>query len=238
MAEAELAGLLQEAFESGNALAPLPASLVPLDTSQGEAVALQVLEALRMQPCGLRLAAAPVEGAPGATVIGPMLEGRLLSPARPVALAALRHAQATAAVVAVLAQPLPADADVDPVIAAFHPAIDIAAGRLREPHASTALLAADLGGLGLVVVGQRARHGAVFTGLPVTLCVQGRRPRPIIRDLREAVASAATAARRFGGLPAGAILVLAGLSSPITPAVGTRLSAGLGPLGRVTATFA
>ena len=48
-----------------------------------------------------------------------------------------------------------------------------------------------------------------------------------------------SAARRMGGLPAGALLVVAGLGPPArSPEPGMVLGAGFGPLGRVRAGFA
>src|SRR5690606_34652678 len=123
---------------------------------------------------------------------------------------------------------------------ALHPAIDVGASRFRDPLGTAALLAADLGGLGFVVAGR----GAAIPpggggGVPVVLEPAGGpgRPRgrrgggtstaeaePVV-DLLAALAPAAAAARRLGGLPTGAILVAAGLSSPITPEPGMSLRA-------------
>jgi 2-keto-4-pentenoate hydratase len=232
-AESDLAGWLAEAFETGNALAPVPPSHIPADAMAGEAVAAATLERLGMAPCGLRL----LPGPDGAPLAGPMLEGRLLSPATPVALATLRHARASAAIVAVLAEALLAEAAAPPVIGALHPAIDIAAWRLRDAPMAAGLMAADLAGLGLVVVGRRARAVPPLPAgpVPVRLTPAGRRAAPTAVDLAAALAEAAAAARRLGGLPAGAVLVLAGLGPALAPVPGVELAASLGALGRVRA---
>lgn len=232
-AETELAGWLAEAFETGNALAPCPASHLPADTGQGERVAAAVLGRLDMAPCGVRWAPGP-QGHP---IAGPMLEGRLLSPSTPVALTAVRHPRASAAIIAVLAQPLTGQDDGPPAIARLHPAIDIAGGRLRSPHDLAGMQAADLGGLGLVVAARRGVAAPDLAVIPVTLAAPGRRPRPQMVALAAGLGAAAASARRLGGLPAGALLVLAGLSPARVPEPGMRLSAGFGPLGRVAAIF-
>jgi 2-keto-4-pentenoate hydratase len=233
------AAWLAEAFETGNALAPLPPALAPADARAGERIALAVLESLGLAACGVRLAPGPGDTG-GQPVAGPMLEGRLLSARTPVLVGALRHARASAAVIAVLAEDLPEGGTGLPALAALHPAIDIAASRFRDGPGTAALLAADLGGLGQVVVGRRLPSWdiAALHAVPVTLVPTGRRPRATETDLVAALVSAADAARRLGGLPAGAVLVAAGLSATVTPEPGTRLSAGFGPLGRVIARFA
>ena len=221
---------LAEAIETGNPLRDLPDDLAPPDQDAGEDIAIATLEALGLVACGVRLLRLP----DGALLAGPMLEGRLLAQAAPVALGALRHPSLTAAAIGVLAEDLPGDGHGLPCFAALHAALDIAATRFTETPASLALRAADLGGLGLVVAG---RPRAVEPGLirvligPAGLRRQGH---PV--DLLDAFAAAAQAARRLGGLPAGALLVVAGLSPPV-PAEGL-VAADLGPLGKVEARFA
>jgi 2-keto-4-pentenoate hydratase len=188
-------------------------------------------------PCGVRLVLPREAGAPA--VAGPVLEGRLLPQHTKLALAALRHARATAAIVAVLAEDLPAEAGAMPTLSALHPAIDVAASRFRDAPSDPALLSADLGGLGLIVLGRRApAMPAVRNGLPASLSVARRRSRPETVDADEGMRRAADAARRLGGtLPAGSILILAGLTPAITPAPGSTMVARLGPIGRATAEF-
>lgn len=235
--EEEAAGWLAEAFETGNPLSGLPDPLAPRDVAAGERIAAAVLDRLGLVPCGVRLGPGCD---PGSVVAGPMLEGRLLAPRTPVLLGALRHARASAAVLAVLGEPLDPEAAGLPAFAALHPAIDIAAGRFTAPASSARLLAADLAGLGQVVAGRAAATASPedLRAAAVTLAPAGRRPRPRPVDLAARLAEAVAAARRLGGLPAGAILVVAGLSDAQPPPPGGVLAAGLGPLGRVRASFA
>jgi 2-keto-4-pentenoate hydratase len=232
---------LREAVETGNPLAPLPPEFAPGRVAEGERIAALVLERIGLAACGVRLAPGP-EVRP---VAGPVLEGRLLPAGATLALAALRHASATAAIVAVLAEDLPRARRGGPAglpaLAAVHPALDVAASRFRDPPRRAALLAADLAGLGQVVVGRRAAAAALSDDdgrrVPVALSAPNRRPRGEPRDLHAALEAAAAAARRLGGLPAGALLVVAGLSPAVAPEAGLALAAGLGPLGRVKASF-
>lgn len=230
------AGWLAEAVETGNPLAPLPAEAVPATVPEGQAVAALVLERLGLVPCGLRLAPSPE----GGMVPGPVLEGRLLPDGASVALAALRHAGVAPAVLGVLAEALPAEGgDALPRFAALHPALDIASWRLREPPREAALAAADLAGLGLLVVGRRAR-GAEPTSCRLGFGAAGAPPRrgrrSLEADLPAALRAAAQAAREAGGLPAGAVLV-AVLGPPLVPQAEMEVSASLGSFGRVRARF-
>jgi hypothetical protein len=220
---------LAEAVETGHPLAPLPPEIAPRDLAEAEATAAAVLEALEIVPCGLRLLRRPEAGA----LAGPMVEGRLLPSGAAVSPGTLRHPFVTAAAIGVLAEPLEEDAATPPVFARLHPALDIAATRFTTPPDEDAALAADLARLGLVVAGKGKAplQGAV----KVALGAKGSRPRGVACDLAAAFAEAAAAARRWGGLPAGALLVVAGLSPPVA-AEGT-LRATLGPLGGVEAVF-
>jgi 2-keto-4-pentenoate hydratase len=225
---------LAEAFETGNPLAPLPPELTPATAEDGEAIAALVLDAAGFTACGVRLARASNGDAP--PVAGPMLEGRLLRDGVTVALAALRHPRATAAVAGVLARALPPEGEEPPVLAALHPAIDLADSRFRDAPGTAALLAADLGGLGMVVVGSARPPSA--GEVPVSLAPEPRRPRGAPVDLAAALHAAAAAARRLGGLPEGALLVATGLSGPAVPVAGMTLTARFGGLGRVRVAFA
>lgn len=220
---------LAEAMETGHPLAPLPEGLAPRDTEQGAAVAAAALEALGIVPCGLRLLRRP--GA--AALAGPMIEARLVASGARVALGALRHPTVTAAVVGVLAEPLETESDAAPVLARLHPALDITASRFTTPPADDPGLTADLARLGLVVVGKG--KAPTELAVKVALGAKGSRPRGQSSDLAAAFAEAAAAARSWGGLPAGALLVVAGLTPPL-PAEGT-LRATLGALGAAQAGF-
>lgn len=243
---AAAAGWLAEALTTGNPLAPLPPELAPRTVREGERLALAVLEEAGLVACGLRVAPGPGGGRP---VAGPVVESRLLPDGAAIALPTLRHAAVSAAVVGVLARELTRTGapEEPPEFSALHPAIDVAASRFRDPPGTPALLAADLGGLGFVVVGRRvavppAGGGSVPVAVgPAGAAARGRRrggaeAAPAV-DLFAALAPAAAAARRMGGLPAGALLVAAGLSPRIAPAPGTALRARFGRLGRVDLAF-
>ncbi len=220
---------LAEAIETGNPLRGLPDDLAPPDQAAGEAVAIAALDLIGMGACGVRLLRLP----DGTLLAGPMLEGRLVAPSAPIARAALRHPDLTAAAIGVLAEDLPAEGYAMPRFAALHPALDIADTRFSATPATLPLRAADLGGLGLVVAG---RPRPLEPGLMrVLIGPKGVRRVGQPVDLLDAFAAAAHAARRLGGLPAGALLVVAGLSAPM-PAEG-RVAADLGPLGKVEVGF-
>jgi hypothetical protein len=220
---------LAEAFETGNSLAPLPEGLAPRDRDAAEAIAAATLDALGIAPCGLRLLRRP--GA--ASLAGPMLEARLLASGATVSLATARHAVATAAVIGELAAPLDPAARTAPRFARLFPAVDVAAGRFTAEPADDLARIADLAGLGFVVAGkgQALRPGV----LEVVLAPKGARRRGAPVDLRAAFAEAAAEARRWGGLPKGALLVVAGLSPPL--AAEGVLRARLGALGVAEAAF-
>lgn len=217
-----IARWLAEAVETGNPLAPLPPELMPADIEEGEAVAAAILDRMGQAPVGLRI------GPDG--VAGPALAPRLLADGATLALSALRHARATPALVAVLG------ADLDdvgpPVFAGLHPAIDVAASRFRDGPASEPCLAADLAGLGLIVTGRRKPMPAAA----LRLAVGGRHHGMV--DPAAALTPAVAAARRLGGLPAGAVLVVAGLAPAIIPEAGAATQVGFGTLGRAMARFA
>jgi hypothetical protein len=220
---------LAEAVETGNPLGALPAEVAPRDLDDAAEVAAATLAALQIAPCGLRLLRRP--GA--APLAGPMLEGRLVPAGRTVALGMLRHAQATPAVIGVLAEALDPDATTPPVLARLHPALDLSSTRFTEAPGDDVMLTADLAGLGLVVAGKGkpVPPGA----LRVALGAKGSRAKGTEIDLAAAFAEAAAVARDWGGLPAGALLVVAGLTAP-QPPEGT-LRASLGALGAAEATF-
>jgi 2-keto-4-pentenoate hydratase len=228
----QAAACLAEAFETGNPLAALPDNIVPDSPAEGDELAALMLEELGLATCGIRLAVGP----DGVRVAGPMLEGRLLPDGVSLPLAVLRHARATAALVAVLAEALPENGQGLPAFAAVHPAIDVTGSRFRDPPTSPGLLAADLCGLGHVAAG---RGGILPTGsIAVTLAEARRRPRGLTTDLRAALALAADSARQSGGLPAGAVLVVTGLSPAVMPEAGLSLVASFAGLGRVRLGFA
>jgi hypothetical protein len=163
-----------------------------------------------------------------------MVEGRLVPSGAPVALGMLRHPMASAAVIGVLAAPLDPDGSGPPEFSRLHPALDVAATRFTEAPQDHLAETADLAGLGLVVAG---KGKALVPGvLKVALGAKGSRPRAVPTDLAAAFAEAAAAARRWGGLPTGALLVVAGLTPPV--AAEGVLRATLGALGGAEAAFA
>jgi hypothetical protein len=226
---ARAARWLSEAVETGNPLAALPEDIAPRSLDEAQEIAMATLDALQIAPCGLRLLRRP--GA--APLSGPMLEGRLVPAGRIVALGMLRHPLATAAVIGVLAEALDPDSDAPPVFARLHPALDLSATRFTDAPADDITLTADLGRLGLVVAGKgkALAPGAVR----VALGAKGGRPKGAETDLAAAFAEAAAAARGWGGLPAGALLVVAGLTPPMVPEA--TLRAALGALGGAEASF-
>jgi 2-keto-4-pentenoate hydratase len=217
-----IAGWLTEASETGNPLAPLPPELTPADIEEGEAVAAAILARMGLAPIGLRI------GPEG--VAGPVLASRLLPDGAVLALPALRHARATPALVAVLGADL--EAVGDPVFAGLHPAIDVAASRFRDGPGDGPCLAADLAGLGFIVIGRRKPMPAAA----LRLTIAGR-PAGML-DPMPALEPAIAAARRLGGLPAGTVLMAAGLGPATAPAAGEALRLGFSGLGRVAAHFA
>ncbi len=218
-----------EAFESGQPLAPLPEGLAPRDRDEAEAIAAATLEALEIAACGVRLLRRP--GAPALS--GPVIEGRLLAGGATIAPAAARHAEATAAAIGELAMALDPEDTAPPVIGRLFPALDVAASRFTAGPQDEYARIADLAGLGFVVAGK----GRAMPPGPVeaVLAPKGARRRGVPVDLAAAFAEAAAEARRWGGLPAGALLIVAGLSPPC-PAEGV-LRARLGALGAVEAAF-
>lgn len=231
-ARAALSAAIVEAFETGNPVAPLAPALSPPDAAAAEAVAEAVLDALDIAPCGIRLVRQP----DGSWLAGPMLPPRLLRDGATLALPALRHPRLSAAVVGVLAEPIEPGGQDGPRLSAVHPAIDVTSSRFRDGAATADEAIADLAGLGFVIAGR----GAALPAEPVaaSCAPDPRRPRGHAIDLAGGFAAAAAAARRLGGLPAGAILVVAGLTTAATPAIGETWSARLTGLGRARAAFA
>ncbi|MCW8087907.1 hypothetical protein [Sabulicella glaciei] len=227
------ANWLAEAWETGNPLAPLPPEVAPKDLAEGEAQAAALVEALGLPVCGLRL----TRGPGGDWLSAPLLEGRMLRAGTPVALAALRRPRLSAGVLGVLAAPLEEGGDGEAEFGALHPALDVAATRFSEGPADAAQLVADLGGLGQVLVGKRSL-APLPTSAEARLGRRGARPRPIHESLGALMARAAAEARRWGGLPAGAVLLVAGLGGEAEPQPGEKWSAAIHGVGRIGADFA
>ncbi|MFH5925016.1 hypothetical protein [Roseomonas xinghualingensis] len=206
------ASWIAEAISTGNPLAELPREISPRSRAEGERVAFLTLDSLGLTPCGLRFA----DG-----IAGPMIEGRLLP--NGATASPLRHPVITAALIAVLDEPLDPDGEKPPALAALHPALDLADHRFTHPPLAVGQRAADLGGLGFIIAGPpHAPMEAVTVG-------------PTHTALQDTLAPAIAAARRLGGLPRGALLIVAGLSTPLTPDTEGRIALDFGALGMVIA---
>jgi 2-keto-4-pentenoate hydratase len=225
-------GYLSEAFETGNPLAPLPAEIAPATRDDAEEVAGGVLARLGFAPCGIRVAPA----ADGSLITGPMLEARFLDDGAGLALEIMRHGRASAALLGVLGAALEPEATTPPEITAIHPALDVSASRFTRGPADHFAEIADLAGLGLLVLGKR--RPAPARPARVALVEGEASPRGTPFDLQAAFAMAAAEARRLGGLPAGAVLVVAGLGGSVMGLkAGARLTARFTGIGKVSASF-
>jgi hypothetical protein len=230
MSAAEAARFLGDAWETGHSLAPLPENLAPADQAAGEAIAAELVEALNLPVCGVRLAPGP----DGLTLLSaPMFEARMLRVGTPIALSALRQPKISAGVMGILAEPLERDL---PVFSAFHPVLDIAATRYTNGAPDAAHQVADLGGLGFVLVGKRW-IGALPEESEARLGLTGTRPYPLRAPLAALMRQAGAEAIRWGGLPSGAVLVVAGLATGSPPVAGQKWSASVPPVGRISATL-
>lgn len=215
----EAAGWLAEAWMTGAPLAPLP------DLADPEAVAAALVEALGVPVAGIRLARGPG----GTMLAGPLLAPRLLRAGTPVALATLRHARISAGVLGILAAPLD---EGPPEFASLHPVLDLADSRFTTVPTDPAQITADMAGLGLVVLGKRS-VAPLPAQAEVRLGLTGERPRPIQEQLGALMAEVAAAARRWGGLPAGAALMVSGLGGEARPETGQRWAAAIAGIGRI-----
>ena len=223
-------GYLSEAFETGNPLAPLPEEIAIITQDDAEEVAGGVLARLGFAPCGVRVAPA----ADGSLITGPMLEARFLDDGAGLSLEIMRHGRASAALLGVLGAALEPEATSPPEITAIHPALDISASRFTQGPADRLAEIADLAGLGLLVLGKR--RPVPEAPSRVALVEDKGAPRGRSFDLQAAFAQAAAEARRLGGLPAGAVLVVAGLGAPVLGLkAGAQLTARFSGIGKVSA---
>ncbi|MCA3286026.1 MAG: hypothetical protein ING03_01945 [Roseomonas sp.] len=225
-------GNIAGAFATGDPLAPLPAEMAPHDRDTADELAGQVLEWLGFAPCGVRLAPA----ADGSMIAGPMLEARFLDDGARIATEIMRHGRASAALLGVLGAALEPDATTPPEITALHPALDVSASRFTNGPTDRLAEIADLAGLGLLVLGKRRPVAEALSR--VALIEGGGSPKGRPFDVHAAFAAAAAEARRLGGLPAGAVLVVAGLGAPVLALkAGARLTARFTGIGKVSASF-
>lgn len=222
-----LVSALTEAWESGEVLSPLPPGMAPVDIAAGEEAAAALVEALGHPVCGVRLAPAPG----GGWVSAPLPAPRMVRAGTPVTLAALHRPRVSAALVGVLAEPL---TEAPPSFTSLHPGVDIACDRYRDGPADAAQAVADLGSVGLLLVGKRFL-GPLPEQAEARIGPTGTRPRPVQERLAALMADCAEAARRWGGLPVGAVLVVAGLGGTRSLASAGKWSAAIGAIGRVNA---
>lgn len=228
--------LVAEAVGDADAPLVLPETCRPGTVAAGRRIAALALEELGLVPVGLRLA----PGFDGAGMIpGPVIEGRLLRSPAAVPPPGPGRRRCTLALVAQLGEPLPERArtwqakEVIARLASLHPAIDLAATRFADGPPDLPHHVADLAGLGLVLFGLAARAGwqqAVLKPLAARVEPEGWKGTV---DVAAALVAAADEARAAGGLPAGAVLVVAGLSPPLPDAPLTARIARLGTVERL-----
>ena len=223
---------LADAVENGGPIDPVASRITPANQDDAEELAGAVLVQLGFVPCGVRLAPA----ADGSLIPGPMLEARFLDDGAGLSLEIMRHGRASAALLGVLGAALEPDATTPPEITALHPALDVSASRFTNGPADRFAEIADLAGLGLLVLGKRRPVPEALSRVALIEGEGAPKGRPF--DVHAAFAAAAAEARRLGGLPAGAVLVVAGLGAPVLGLkAGARLTARFTGIGKVSANF-
>ena len=223
---------LADAVENGGPIDPVASRITPANQDDAEELAGAVLAQLGFAPCGVRLAPA----ADGSLITGPMLEARFLDDGAGISLEIMRHGRASAALLGVLGAALEPEATTPPEIAAIHPALDVSASRFTQGPADRFAEIADLAGLGLLVLGKRRPVPEALSRVALIEGEGSPKGRPF--DVHAAFAAAAAEARRLGGLPAGAVLVVAGLGAPVLGLKsGARLTARFTGIGKVSASF-
>lgn len=223
---------LADAVENGGPIDPVVSRITPANQDDAEELAGAVLAQLGFAPCGVRLAPA----ADGSLIAGPMLEARFLDDGAGLSLEIMRHGRASAALLGVLGAALEPDATTPPEITAIHPALDVSASRFTNGPPDRFAEIADLAGLGLLVLGKRRPVPEALSRVALIEGEGSPKGRPF--DVHAAFAAAAAEARRLGGLPAGAVLVVAGLGAPVLGLkAGARLTARFTGIGKVSANF-
>jgi len=228
--------LVAEAVGDADAPLVLPEACRPTTVAAGRRIAALALEQLGLVSVGLRLA----PGFDGAGMIaGPLIEGRLLRSPAAVPPPGPGRRRCTLAVAAQLSAALSPRArpwrarEVAARIASLHVAIDLAETRFAEGPPDLPQHVADLAGLGLVVFGPPARAGwqeAVLKPLAASVGPDAWRGAV---DVGAALVAAAEEACAAGGLPAGALLVVAGLSPAVADAPVTARITRLGTAERL-----
>ena len=223
---------LADAVENGGPIDPVVSRITPANQDDAEELAGAVLAQLGFAPCGVRLAPA----ADGSLIAGPMLEARFLDDGAGLSLEIMRHGRASAALLGVVGAALEPDATTPPEITAIHPALDVSASRFTNGPPDRFAEIADLAGLGLLVLGKRRPVPAALSRVALIEGEGAPKGRPF--DVHAAFAAAAAEARRLGGLPAGAVLVVAGLGAPVLALkAGARVTARFTGIGKVSANF-
>jgi 2-keto-4-pentenoate hydratase len=228
--------LVAEAVGDADTPLVLPEACRPTTVAAGRRIAALALEQLGLVSVGLRLA----PGFDGAGMIaGPLIEGRLLRSPAAVPPPGPGRRRCTLAVAAQLGAALSPRArpwrarEVAARIASLHVAIDLAETRFAEGPPDLPQHVADLAGLGLVVFGPPARAGwqeAILKPLAASVGPDAWRGAV---DVGAALVAAAEEARGAGGLPAGAVLVVAGLSPAVADAPVTARITRLGTAERL-----
>ena len=223
---------LADAVENGGPIDPVASRITPANQDDAEELAGAVLAQLGFAPCGVRL----VPAADGSLITGPMLEARFLDDGVGISLEIMRHGRASAALLGVLGAALEPDATTPPEITAIHPALDVSASRFTNGPPDRFAEIADLAGLGLLVLGKRRPLPEALSRVALIEGEGSPKGRPF--DVHAAFAAAAAEARRLGGLPAGAVLVVAGLGAPVLALkAGARVTARFTGIGKVSANF-
>lgn len=223
---------LADAVENGGPIDPVVSRITPANQDDAEELAGAVLAQLGFAPCGVRLAPA----ADGSLIAGPQLEARFLDDGAGLSLEIMRHGRASAALLGVLGAALEPDATTPPEITAIHPALDVSASRFTNGPPDRFAEIADLAGLGLLVLGKRRPVPKALSRVALIEGEGAPKGRPF--DVHAAFAAAAAEARRLGGLPAGAVLVVAGLGAPVLALkAGARVTARFTGIGKVSANF-
>jgi hypothetical protein len=228
--------LVAEAVGDADTPLVLPEACRPTTVAAGRRIAALALEQLGLVSVGLRLA----PGFEGAGMIaGPVIEGRLLRSPTAVPPPGPGRRRCTLAVVAQLGDALPERArpwqakEVIARLASLHVAIDLAETRFADAPPDLPQHVADLAGLGLVVFGPPARAGWQEAVLkPRAASVEPGAWKGTV-DIAAALVATAEEARAAGGLPAGAVLVVAGLSPEFADAPATVRITRLGTAERV-----
>lgn len=216
----EAAALVLQALQEGGTLPPFPDPWAPRTPAQGRRIAAAVLAGLDVPVVGLRLAPVPGLSVPA---VGPILAPRLLR--GPAAVPCGERRTITLALVAQLRSSLPVRDRpytlrfVAGRIASLHVAFDLAETRFTRGPPDLPAHLADLSGLGLILFGRPASRTSWVDSVRALCTAEVRRGKERVWrgevGVADALRAAAEAVRSEGGLPAGAVLAVGGLSPPL-----------------------